>query len=315
MAKPRVLCLLDLRLAPDALAPLRRVAEVDCLPASPLGLREIEAYDACLANADLQFDASVIRRAKRLRVLATPSTGTDHIDKNALAKRGIELLSLTREYRLLDSFTATAEHAWGLLLACLRRIPAGLEAVRRGEWARERFTGRQLSGKTLGVIGVGRLGRMLVEYGKAFRMRVLGCDPRPFRIAGAKRVGLERLLAESDAISLHVHLTPGTRGLISRRAFSRMKPGAILINTSRGALIDEKAFLSALESGRLGAAGIDVIEGEWMADITRHPLVSYAQRHDNLIITPHVGGATVESIAGARIFMANRLAEYLKNSF
>src|SRR5512141_3226858 len=99
-------------------------------------------------------------------------------------QRGIPLIALTKEYDLINTFTATAECAWGLLIACLRRIPAGLDAVRRGEWARARFTGRQLSGKTLGVLGVGRLGRMVVEYGKAFRMRVIGCDLKPFDIAG-----------------------------------------------------------------------------------------------------------------------------------
>jgi phosphoglycerate dehydrogenase-like enzyme len=118
-------------------------------------------------------------------------------------------------------------------------------------------------------------------------------------------------LAQSDVISLHVHLTDQTRGMISRRAFARMKPGAVLINTSRGGLIDEKAFLTALKSGRLGAAGVDVIEGEWMKDIGRHPLIRYARRHDNLIITPHIASATVESMAGGRIFMAQKLADYL----
>jgi D-3-phosphoglycerate dehydrogenase len=183
--------------------------------------------------------------------------------------------------------------------------------VKEGVWAREVFTGRQLAGKTLGIVGVGRLGRMVAEYGKAFRMQVLGCDPRGFQIAGVERVDFDTLIRNSDVVSVHVHLTDATRHMFSRAVFAAMKDGAILINTSRGAVIDEAAFLDALQSGKLGAAGIDVIDGEWLDDVRRHPLVQYAQSHDNLVITPHIGGATAESIAGARIFIIEKLARYL----
>ncbi|MBI4028124.1 MAG: hypothetical protein HY360_24280, partial [Verrucomicrobia bacterium] len=234
MKRPKVLCMIDLSLAPRALDPLRQVAEVEHLLADPpMLLQRIGEYDAFFGNADLKLDRSVIERARRLKVVATPSTGTDHLDVKALEERGITLLALTREYALLDTFTATAECAWGLLLACLRRIPAGFEAVRRGDWARERFTGRQLSGKTLGVLGVGRLGKMTVEYGKAFRMRVLGCDPKSFHIPGVEQVDFNGLLAQSDVISIHVHLRDDTRGMISREAFARMKGGVVIVNTSR----------------------------------------------------------------------------------
>jgi D-3-phosphoglycerate dehydrogenase len=313
MPRPKVLCTLDLKLAPEALVPLRCVATVDHFRPARLD-RVISRYDAYLGNADIPVDAAVLAHADRLKVIATPSTGTDHIDLRAAKKRGITLLSLTTEYALLDTFTATAEHAWGLLLACLRQLPAAAAATCRGKWARERFTGRQLSGKTLGVIGVGRLGRMLIAYGTAFRMRVLGCDPKPFRIASVRRVTLDTLLRASDVISIHVHLTEATRGLIGRREFAKMKMGAVIVNTSRGAILDERALLAALRSGRVGAAGLDVIDGEWLPDVRRHPLVRYARSHDNLVITPHIGGATVESIAGARMFMANKLAEYLRQN-
>ena len=304
--------MIDLRLETGALAPLRKVARVDHLPADRATLlKRIGDYDAFLGNADLKFDQPVIQRAQRLKVVASPSTGTDHLDVKALEKRGVALLSLTREYALLDTFTATAECAWGLLIACVRQLPAAFETVRRGDWARERFTGRQLSGKTLGVLGIGRLGKMTVEYGKAFRMRVLGCDPKPIRIAGVEQVDFDALLAQSDVISIHVHLRDDTRGLFSRKAFAKMKRDVVIVNTSRGAIIDEAAFLAALKSGKVAAGGLDVIDGEWMKDITQHPLVQYAQSHDNLVISPHIGGATVESIAGARIFMAKKLADYI----
>ncbi len=320
--RPRVLCTVNLTLAPDALVPLRKVAEVDQLPIDrELILERIGEYDAYYGHVCIRIDREFIDRAKRLKVVAAPSTGTDHIDVKLLKERGITLLALTCEYDLLDTFTATAECAWGLLIACTRRIPTSVETVRRGLWPREAFfgenfesLGRQLSGKTLGVLGVGRLGKMVVEYGKAFRMRVLGCDPKSFAIEGVERVDFDTLLRESDVISIHVHLNDETRGLISRAAFDGMKDGVVLINTSRGALIDEEAFLENLESGKVAAAGLDVIDGEWMENVGRHPLVQYAQKHDNLLITSHIGGATYESIVDARVFLAKRLAEYIEQS-
>lgn len=308
----KVLCTLDLGLAPDALTPLRAVAEVDHRMLDRQQLLEcIDQYDAYLCGAELPLDAELIARADRLIVVATPSTGTDHIDKAALQARGIPLLALTTEYALLDSFTATAEGAWGLLLACHRRIPAAFAAACAGDWARTRFTSRQLSGKTLGVLGVGRLGKMVVEYGKAFRMRVLGCDVKELSIPGMEQVDFDTLLRESDVISIHVHLNDETRGMLSHDAFARMKDGVVIVNTARGAIIDEAAFLAALESGKVGSAGLDVIDGEWMEGIGRHPLIQYARQHDNLVITPHTASATVESIAGGRIFIAQKLADYL----
>ena len=312
MQKMNVLCTLDLKLAPDALAPLKSIADVDHVMADRRQLLQIVGnYDACLIGADVVFDREVLERGRRLKVIASPSTGTDHIDSEFAKRRGIELLVLTIEYDLLDTFSATAECAWGLLIACMRHIPSALQAVREHEWARETFIGRQLSGKTLGVLGVGRLGKMVVEYGKAFRMRVLGCDTKKLHIPGVQQVDFHRLLRESDVISIHLHLSAETRGMLSTREFGEMKDGVIVVNTSRGAIIDENALLMSLESGKVSAAGLDVIDGEWMADIGKHPVVQYVETHDNLLITPHIGGATVESIRDARIFMAKKLTDFL----
>lgn len=316
MNRPRVLCTVDLSVAPNALAPLEALAEVDHLVVGRAAtLERIGDYDAYYGHTNIQVNREFLDLAKRLKVVASPATGTDHIDIDLIKQRGIKLLTLTREYDLLDTFTATAECAWALLLACMRHIPDAFEAVRQGNWwSNEEFVGRQLSDKTLGVIGVGRLGSMTVEYGKAFRMRVLGADPRPFQINGVEQVPLDTLLRESDVISLHVHLRPETRHLLSREAFAKMKHGVVIVNTSRGGLIDEEALLAGLLSGQVSAAGLDIVDGEWMDDISKHPLIQYAQSHANLVISPHIGGWTVESTAGARIFMARKLADCLANS-
>lgn len=311
-ARPKVLYMARW-LPEEARRILEAACDVDYFPADRQRLLDLIAdYDAFWGHFDFKVDEEVLARARRLKVVNTTSTGTDHIDKDACARRGIRVLSIAKDLALLDTFTATAECAWLLLLACHRQFRAASRAAHAGEWGNsERFQGDQLAGRTLGVLGVGRLGRMTVEYGKAFRMRVLGCDLKPFAIAGVERVDFETLLRESDALSLHIHLTPENRRLFNAETFARMKSGAILVNTSRGDVIDEPALLAALESGRLAAFGADVVHDEWRADMTAQPLVHYARTHDNVVLTPHIGGATRQSIAASRIFSARKLVQYL----
>jgi D-3-phosphoglycerate dehydrogenase len=279
MNKPRLFCMVDMSLCPQVLDRLREVADVEyyASPDRALLLERIDDVDVYYGHTDVRLDREVIDRAKRLKLVGAPSTGTDHIDIELLKQRGIKLISNTREYELLERFTSTAECGWALLLACTRRIPYHFAGVQNGRWMESRYTGRQLAEKTLGVVGVGRLGKMTVEFGKAFRMRVLGCDPVDFSI---------------------------------------MKEGVVIINTSRGGLIDEQAFLAALQSGKVAAAGADVLcDADWMDDVTKHPLVNFAQTHDNLILSPHIGGITVEAIAESRIFMTEKLVDYIKSNF
>ena len=212
----RVLNLADLAACPDALRVLDPVAEVTHAPADHGRLLELlPAADAYFASLAVRVTAEVLARAPRLRVIATPSTGLDHLDLDAAGVRGVTILSLKDERAFLDTLTATAEMAWALLLAVVRRLPWAFEAAQRGEWARDRFRGRQLSGKTPGILGYGRLGTMVADYGRAFRMRVLAHDPRPVRPAeGVGLVDRATLLREADVLSLHVPLVPATRGLL-----------------------------------------------------------------------------------------------------
>jgi D-3-phosphoglycerate dehydrogenase len=272
----------------------------------------IGQYDAFWGHTDLKVDHAVLARARQLKVILTASTGTDHIDKQEAGRRGIRVLSITRDYGLLDTFTATAECAWMLMLACHRHLRAAVGSVLQGQWHGETFRGRQLSCRTLGVLGVGRLGKMTVEMGKGFRMRVLGCDRVGFAIEGVQAVDFDTLLGESDAISIHIHMEPANYHLFNDDVFARMKQGAVLVNTSRGDLIDEAALIRALESGRLGAFGADVLHDEWRADMRQSPVVQYAMTHDNVVITPHIGGCTFTSLIDARVFAARKLVHYLQ---
>jgi D-3-phosphoglycerate dehydrogenase len=165
------------------------------------------------------------------------------------------------------------------------------------------------------VVGVGRLGRVVAGYFQALGMDVVGYDPRPdFPRDAAPRVeSLAELLAQSDVVSLHVAYDASTRQLIGRKELAAMKPGAVLVNTSRGGVVDEQALVEALESGQLGGAALDVLDGEpnIAAD---HPLLAYARTHDNLLITPHVGGSTFESFEKTEVFLARRVIAALQSS-
>ncbi|MBN1674165.1 MAG: hypothetical protein JXR37_24160 [Kiritimatiellae bacterium] len=309
----RVLNMADIAACPAVFEPLATVAEVVSLPAEPSRLvSAIGGCDAYFASLRVRVDAEVLERAARLRVIATPSTGLDHIDMARAETRGITVLSLKDDTEFLAGITATAEMAWALLLATVRRLPWSFAAARRGEWARDRFRGHQLSGKTLGILGYGRLGRMVARYGKAFGMHVLACDTRDVRPeAGVRIVDFDTWLRESDVLSIHIHLTAGNRHVIDAAAFAKMKEGAVLVNTSRGAVLDEAALLDALRSGRLGGAGVDVIDGEWSDTLADHPLIRYANASENLVISPHTGGVTFESQRMAYERMVGKLREFL----
>jgi len=312
----KLLNLADITACPDLFASLAGTVEVDSQPADRATLEaRLPGCDIYFATLHVRLDSELLKRATQLKVIVTPSTGLDHIDLDTARDLGIRILSLKEDTEFLDSVTATAELAWGLLLSTVRRLPAAVCAARAGHWARDEFRGHQLSGKTLGILGYGRLGRMVAEYGKAFRMRVLTCEQRDVVPAeGVQLVDFETLLRESDVLSFHIHLTEANRHLIDATALSLLKPGAVLINTSRGAIVDEAALLESLRSGHLGGAGLDVIDGEWSATLDQHPLIRYMNEHDNLIITPHIGGVTFESQSMACRHMVQKLQNYLASA-
>lgn len=307
------MCNEDMSLIGDSLKELKTVADVSHFPAKEDVLFEnINFFDAYFASAEIQMNKRIIDKAVNLKVIATASTGTDHIDVVYARKKNIDVIHIAKDLDLLNGFTATAEQAWGLLLSCIRKLPVVFDCAKNGFWARQRFLGFQLSGKTLGIIGLGRLGKMMVKIGNGFGMNVIGYDVLNIDFPGVQKVTLDELLKLSDVITIHIHLTNENIGFISDELFKKMKKGVVLINTSRGAIIDEDALVQNLQSGHVSAAGLDVIHGEWDTDIYDHPLIKYSRENNNLVITPHIGGATIESIVGARVFVTNKLAEYIK---
>ena len=313
VARPRVRIAEPDRFSPAARRVLETVADVDDEPCPRARIAEaLERCEVFWFRLAHRIDASVLPRFPRCRILATPVTGLDQIDLDACRERGIEVVSLQGEVEFLRNVRATAELTVALTLALLRHIPEAARAAESGNWNRDLFAGRELFGKTAGLVGMGRLGSLVADYFRAFGMNVLGYDVRPdFPRDRARRVeSLESLLPACDVVSLHVSYGPGSRGLFGREALARMKPEAVLVNTSRGGVLDEEALLEALAEGRIAGAALDVLEGE--PDIAAaHPVLRYARAHANLIVVPHIGGRTAESLEKTELFLAWKVAARL----
>ena len=299
---------------------------------SPAAARRIEAVaQVCYADLDYAelleavdhadvlwvrlrhvIGKEVFDRAGRLEAVVTATTGLNHIDVAEAERRGVRVLSLKGEADFLRDIRATAEHTIALMLSLYRRIPAAARHAVEETWNRDAFRGREIYGKTVGLVGYGRLGRIVGQNLTAFGARVLTTDPRLVEPeAGVEAVSLDQLLAEADIVSLHASFEEGNRRFFNRECFQKMRPGAVFVNTARGELVDEEALLEALEEGRLSAAAVDVLDAEQTLDGSTRPLVRYAAEHDNLLITPHIGGSTVESLAKVEEYMAERLVEFL----
>jgi D-3-phosphoglycerate dehydrogenase len=277
-------------------------------------LEQVKDYDILIVRLNHRIDATVMNVASRLKVIVTASTGLNHIDIDEAEKRGIAVVSLKGERKFLDNIHATAEHTWGLLLALIRKLPQAHEHVLSGGWERDRFKGVELHGRTLGVIGLGRLGIKVSGYGVAFGMSVIGCDnnkPETLPL-GVELASFDEVLRKSDVISIHVNYTSKNHAMIGRSELLKMKKASLLINTSRGELIDETALVSCLENGHLGGAALDVLCGENTVWENSSDILNYARNKENLILTPHIGGCTYDSMEKTEIFVAKKLLTYLK---
>jgi D-3-phosphoglycerate dehydrogenase len=272
------------------------------------GLRRASAYlDASLK---VRLTPALLQEASRLRVVAVAATGADHVDAEALRTRAIPLLTLADQRDLLQDLTPAAEHSWLLLMACARSLMEASDDVLRGNWDRLKFPGVMLKGKTIGIVGCGRIGTWMARYAHAFGMRCLGYDTHAADWpADVARVELDVLLANADFVTIHVPLTSSTHGFFDADCFARMKEGAIFVNTSRGAVIDEAALLDALQTRRIAAAGVDVLAHE--PDIGTSALWQYARTHRHLLITPHIGGFSPDAVRIVVAHTARRILDYL----
>lgn len=275
------------------------------------------SYDVVFGRIGLAFGSLFFRASLSLKILATPTTGLDHIDLEAAGEAGVRVLSLRGEIDFLRRITSTAEHAWGLLLACNRMIPALVDRTSAGSWSRGGVELGQLSSHTLGIIGVGRLGRMIADYASAFRMRVFGYDPYIERAAfpgHVECVSLEALLSGCDHVILTASYSVGDPVLLGRDQVLAMKPGCTFVNVARGELVEEAALVEAIDLGILKAVGVDVLSGDscWSHDErVNSPLIEKSRQTDSVLVTPHVGGYAREAIKETRRFMVEYVSQII----
>ena len=267
-------------------------------------LSQICDYDALIVRSETKVDATVVEAGQKLRVIGRAGIGVDTIDVDAATHRGIIVMNTPQA-----NTTATCEHTIAMMLALARNIPQADASMRCGEWTRSKFMGTQLLGKTLGVIGFGRIGTQVAKRAQAFGMEIIAFDPYVSEEAArANKIGLvdlDELLAKSDFITLHSSLNPGSRRLLDAAAIAKMKTGARVINVARGALVDADALCEALTNGKLAGAALDVFEEEPPA--ADHPLFKLA----NVVVTPHLGASTAEAQRDVSIQMAEQVLDAL----
>jgi D-3-phosphoglycerate dehydrogenase len=257
-----------------------------------------------------------LKQEQRCKIIATPVTGLDHIDLEACRENGIHIISLKGEHDFLSDVRATAEHTFALLLTLIRNVlPAG-DQIKQKKYDRDALRGHELFDKIIGIIGFGRLGKIVAGYAKAFGMHVLIYEKVSDKLSldpQYKNVELKEFLNSSDYVSLHVDANVENNNLVNTEFLSSMKKTAYLINTSRGSLIDESALVHALKTNVIAGAALDVVQNEHDPDFESE-LFRYHREHSNLLITPHIGGATFESFEKTENFIVEKIIEHLSHA-
>ena len=277
-------------------------------------LKDANVLIVRLAN---KIDSSVMDKLPSLKFISTATTGLDHIDNMEAERRGIEIISLRGEDDFLDTIPSTADLTFGLILSLLRNIPASYNDVLKNNWDRNKFRGYQLKGKNIGIIGMGRIGRILAKYCDAFGMNVGYYDVK--KMPDGKYLhksfdSVEELLTWSNIVSVHIHLTEENKNYLNAERLSNMKAGSWFINTSRGGIADEAVLANMIIDKKLRGVAVDVLSDELEGNINSNPLAKLARDGYNVIITPHIGGASFEAMHDCEIFMAKKLVNVLKGS-
>ncbi|HZZ83423.1 MAG TPA: phosphoglycerate dehydrogenase [Anaeromyxobacteraceae bacterium] len=264
----------------------------------------IGGYDGLAVRSATKVTARLLERATRLKVVGRAGVGVDNVDLEAATRRGVVVMNTPG-----GSSVTVAELTVAHMLALARHVPQATASVKAGKWEKKKFQGRELAGKTLGVVGIGNIGSVVVDRCLALKMRVVAYDPFISADAAARLgvtpVALDELWAQADVISLHVPLTEQTRNMVNAEVLRKVKPGALLVNCARGGLVDEAALAEALAGGRLGGAALDVFEKE--PPPADHPLLA----SERFICTPHIGASTEEAQSAVAVAIAEQIAGYL----
>jgi D-3-phosphoglycerate dehydrogenase / 2-oxoglutarate reductase len=269
-------------------------------------LSAVGSYDALIVRSRTKVDRAVLDRATRLKLVARPGTGLDNVDLDYAKSKGVTVVNSPES--LVEG---VSEHVLALMLALSRRIVDADTSTKAGRWEKNALTGRELNGKVLGIVGLGRIGRRIAEVAKVLGMRILVYDviviPQDVLDGlGARVVTLDDLFSTSDYITLHVPMTKETTRMVDAARLSKMKEGAVLVNTSRGGVVDEDALAAALRGGKIGGAGLDVFETE--------PPTGAILKAPNTILTPHIGGQTEEAQINAITVIGEKVRNFFASS-
>lgn len=278
------------RFAVSALERLRaqKDLEVTVIPHEEFFHYDISKFDALLIRSRSIIDEKIIKKGINLKTIITSTSGFDHINLDLCAQKNIKVY-----YTPDANAQSAAELTWALIMACLRKTITANEMVKNENWNRNHVIGHELYKKTLGIIGLGRVGQRVAKIANAFDMHVIACDPyveeQAFKTTNAHRAGREEVLRSSDILSLHVPLTKETRNLINHNTLDCIHRGVVLINTSRGQVMNEQAVIDCVKSGKIAAIGLDVFEKEPL------PKTSALLSLSNVVLTPHIGANTHEA--------------------
>lgn len=290
-----------------AIARLAELGEVIIGPAD-----DTSAVEAVFIRLASVLDADFHARYPALRWIVSPTTGLNHIDLDHFAAHGVEVISLRGRTAFLDTIHATAELTIAIALTLIRDIPAAVSAVRSGAWDRYPHKGNELFGKTVLLLGYGRIGRLVAPIYRAFGCRVLAHDIVEDRVPAEYRCDLDAALAETDLLSIHVPLNADTENLVGPAMLDRLPPRAIVVNTSRGEIVDQAHLFAALESGKLAGAALDVLTGE-PDPVTPELQARLAALGKRIVITPHIGGFTHESLDAVEEFITGAFIDSIRD--
>jgi|TARA_B100002003_G_scaffold248059_1_gene280999 D-3-phosphoglycerate dehydrogenase len=273
-----------------------------------------EHFEFCqgvIVRLGITLKKNTLAKFKQLKFIGTITTGLDHIDQDFCKDNNIDLISLKGETDFLLSIKATPEHTWALLLSLIRKLPQANDSVRNNVWNRNLFFGEELNRKTLGIIGFGRVGKLIARYAHAFDMNVIAYDHTDFdeEEYQVRKVNLDTLLEDSHIVSVDLPLDNDTIRFVSKGLFNKMKKRPWIVNTSRGSIVDEDALLEALKEKKIKGAAVDVLANEvdFKNKKATNQLIEYAKNNDNLLITPHIAGSTWESMTRTALFIESKI--------
>jgi D-3-phosphoglycerate dehydrogenase len=302
------------KLALDKLSNIAEVTLLDIKDGESL-LKQTKDADLLFVRLRFHINKEVIDNAPQLKYILTATTGLDHIDVAYFESKGGKVISLKGEYEFLSTIPSTAEHTWGLLLALMRNTPKAFEDVKNGFWRRDLFKGHNAHGKKIGILGLGRVGTQVAKYANVFGMEIgfYDCVEKKYK---NHRIfsNPKDLLAWADIISIHIPLNKDNNHFVDKELLDCMKDNAVLINTSRGAVIDEEYACDLIRKKKIRGYATDVIENEinCKSNVSKEQLVLLAQEGYNIIITPHIAGATYESMEMTEEFVATKWIKIFK---